>query len=105
MAGLTARDIMTADPVTVEPELPVKEAARLMVEHRVGCLPVLADARFSRVHVLVIELDGQIHAIDTGSKNGLGHNGRRVRRCPLGEDGGSVALGSDLAWLSWAGLH
>lgn len=41
MAELTARDIMTADPLTVARDLSVTDAARLMVEHRVGALPVV----------------------------------------------------------------
>lgn len=41
MAELTARDIMTPDPLTVAPDLSVTEAARLMVENRIGALPVL----------------------------------------------------------------
>jgi CBS domain-containing protein len=45
MASLTARDIMTADPVTVGPEMAVKDAARLMTDQRLGALPVLADGR------------------------------------------------------------
>ncbi|HJS28443.1 MAG TPA: CBS domain-containing protein [Anaerolineales bacterium] len=40
---LTARDFMTANPVTVAPEAPIGEAARLMLEHKVGGLPVLED--------------------------------------------------------------
>lgn len=45
MLPLTARDIMTADPVTVAPDLPVKEAARRMVGHGIGSLPVVEDGR------------------------------------------------------------
>jgi CBS domain-containing protein len=45
MAGLTARDIMTPDPVTVAPDLGVTQAAKLMVEKKVGALPVLQDGR------------------------------------------------------------
>jgi len=41
MADLTARDIMTSGPVSVARDLSVTEAARLMVEHRIGALPVL----------------------------------------------------------------
>lgn len=41
--GLTARDIMTPDPVTVRRALSVTDAARLMVERRVGALPVVED--------------------------------------------------------------
>jgi CBS domain-containing protein len=32
---------MTPDPVTVPPEMPVKDAAKLMVERHIGALPVL----------------------------------------------------------------
>jgi len=35
------RDIMTANVVTVTPETPIEEAARLMLQHRIGSLPVL----------------------------------------------------------------
>lgn len=47
MAELTAREIMTPDPVTVGPDLPVKEAAKLMVEKRVGALPVMDGGRLA----------------------------------------------------------
>jgi CBS domain-containing protein len=41
MPDQTAREIMTPDPITVSPDLPVTDAAHLMVEKRVGALPVL----------------------------------------------------------------
>lgn len=41
MADLTARDIMTKDPVSVSRDLTVTEAARLMVDQRIGALPVI----------------------------------------------------------------
>ena len=41
MAALTARDIMTKEPITVARDLSVTDAARIMVENRVGALPVL----------------------------------------------------------------
>jgi acetoin utilization protein AcuB len=34
-------DIMTAKVITVTPETPIEEAARLMLHHRIGSLPVL----------------------------------------------------------------
>jgi CBS domain-containing protein len=42
MADLTAKDIMTADPVTVAPDMTVKNAAKLMVERGIGALPVVS---------------------------------------------------------------
>ena len=39
-----ARDAMTPDPVTARPDLPVRDAADLLVYHRVSGLPVLDGA-------------------------------------------------------------
>jgi len=41
MADLKVRDIMTTDPVTVTPTTSVTEAAHLMVDNRIGALPVI----------------------------------------------------------------
>lgn len=41
MAERKVRDIMSSDPVTVGPDMSVTEAARIMVEKRIGALPVL----------------------------------------------------------------
>ena len=35
--------IIQGPVITVEPDLPIEEAARLMVDHRIGCLPVVED--------------------------------------------------------------
>ena len=43
MADKTVRDIMTPDPVTVEPAMSVTDAARLMVEKGIGALPVVKE--------------------------------------------------------------
>ncbi len=45
MAEQTVRDIMTVDPVTVTPDMTVTEVAKLMVDKRVGALPVLEEGR------------------------------------------------------------
>jgi acetoin utilization protein AcuB len=36
-------EVMTGQPVTVWPDEPVEVAARLLAEHGIGCLPVVAD--------------------------------------------------------------
>jgi CBS domain-containing protein len=43
MADLRVRDIMSTDPVTIQPEATVTEAARLMVEKSIGALPVIEN--------------------------------------------------------------
>lgn len=40
-----ARDVMTYNPVTAEPDLDIREAARIMLENKFGCLPVVEDSR------------------------------------------------------------
>jgi CBS domain-containing protein len=45
MADRTVSEIMTPDPVTVTPETGVTEAARLMVDRRIGALPVMDGGR------------------------------------------------------------
>jgi CBS domain-containing protein len=37
------REAMTADPTTVRPATPLSQAARTMLEHKFGCLPVCDD--------------------------------------------------------------
>lgn len=41
MAAITAKDVMTPEPVTVSKTATVTEAARLMVDKKVGALPVV----------------------------------------------------------------
>lgn len=42
---LKVRDLMTADVVTVRPTTPIKDAARLLVEHRISGMPVVDGGR------------------------------------------------------------
>ena len=37
--------VMTQDPATASPDMPIAEAARLMLDHRYGGLPVVAEGR------------------------------------------------------------
>lgn len=37
--------VMTPDPVWVGPNVSVTEAAEIMIEHKIGCLPVVEDGR------------------------------------------------------------
>lgn len=39
--SLQVRAVMTPAPIIVEPNAPASEAARLMLTHRIGCLPVM----------------------------------------------------------------
>lgn len=51
---MRVRDVMTTSVVTVDPATPVKDVARLLVEHRISGVPVVDDGR---VVGLVTEAD------------------------------------------------
>lgn len=66
-AGVTAGQLMTSPPVTIGPDVPAQEAARLMYDRRVKRLPVVNGAGHligivSRVDVLAVfsRPDGEI---------------------------------------------
>ncbi|HEY8368054.1 MAG TPA: CBS domain-containing protein [Thermodesulfobacteriota bacterium] len=43
LARLTVGEVMTKQPITIEPDREATEAARLMLEHRIGALPVVEN--------------------------------------------------------------
>jgi CBS domain-containing membrane protein len=46
---LRIKDIMTADVITTTPETPLSDAARMLMEHKIGCLPVVKDRRLAGI--------------------------------------------------------
>ena len=40
---VVVKEVMTEEVLTIDPDADVKEAARLMIEHKIGCLPVVED--------------------------------------------------------------
>jgi hypothetical protein len=65
---------------------------------------VLSGCAISRVHALVVEIAGQLYAVDAGSKNGLWLNGNRVPLARL-RPGVPIALARTAATLEWSFLH
>jgi len=43
LANLHIREVMSSPPITVSEDAPLEEAARAMVEKKIGCLPVMRD--------------------------------------------------------------
>ena len=41
LEGIPVKEVMNDPPVTIAPHASVQDAARLMMEHKIGCLPVL----------------------------------------------------------------
>jgi CBS domain-containing protein len=42
---LTVKEVMSEPAITISAEAPIKEAARLMIERKIGCLPVIERGR------------------------------------------------------------
>ncbi|MCP3986704.1 MAG: CBS domain-containing protein [bacterium] len=55
MRSVVVEEVMTHQPITVGPGVTLREAARLMLTHRIGCLPVVEED--GRVIGLVTETD------------------------------------------------
>jgi CBS domain-containing protein len=45
MEGIAIKEVMTAPVITIAPHASVQEAARVMMERRIGCLPVLEGSK------------------------------------------------------------
>ncbi len=45
LARLTVGEIMTRDPITIAPDTSIEAAARLMLDHKIGSLPVVQETR------------------------------------------------------------
>src|SRR6516162_8867403 len=45
LAKLVVKEVMTTDPITTTPETPLAEAARVLIERKIGCLPVIQKGR------------------------------------------------------------
>ena len=45
LGQLLVKEVMTNDPITIAPEAPLAEAARLMLERKIGALPVVEEGQ------------------------------------------------------------
>jgi CBS domain-containing protein len=45
LEGIAVKEVMSDPPITIAPHATVQEAARLMMEKKIGCLPVLEGAK------------------------------------------------------------
>jgi len=42
---VVVKEVMTDEVLSIDPNADVKEAARLMIEHKIGCLPVVESGK------------------------------------------------------------
>ena len=45
LAGISVHEVMTKPVITIEPQVSIRQAVELMVEARVGCLPVVLEGK------------------------------------------------------------
>ena len=67
-------------------------------------LQTLCSFAISRVHLLVIQVEGVLHAVDTGSSNGTWIGDQRVHVAPL-QFGSTLSLADGCAEIEWRVLH
>jgi CBS domain-containing protein len=49
LGQLVVKEVMTNDPVTIGPDAPLAEAARLMLQRKIGCLVVVEGGRLAGI--------------------------------------------------------
>lgn len=65
LESLLVKEAMNTDPITTTPDTSLQSAARLMAEHKIGCLPVLEAGR-----VVGILTEGDFVLLAAGQKPG-----------------------------------
>jgi len=63
---LLVKEAMNTEPITTTPDASLQSAARLMAEHKIGCLPVLEAGR-----VVGILTEGDFVLLAAGQKPGV----------------------------------
>jgi CBS domain-containing protein len=113
--GVTARDVMTTDVISVRPDQSVDEAARLLVRNRISGLPVERDRRVVGVVSeldLIVKAGARVEQVMTapavtvteGTRLwDVADHLRRIRRVPVVDaDGRLVGLISRSDLLRWS---
>ena len=66
LQGLLVKEVMNEPVITVDPDATVQDAARLMVENKIGCLPVVSEGRLegllTETDLLLYVADGRVRS-------------------------------------------
>ncbi len=49
LEGVNISQVMSSPPISIGPEAPVQEAARIMAVRKIGCLPVIEDSKLAGI--------------------------------------------------------
>ena len=66
VVSVTAREIMTPTPITCGPATPADDAARMMIDAKIGCVLVVVDGRLAGI---VTETDVMQWAVEMMAKS------------------------------------
>jgi acetoin utilization protein AcuB len=69
LSEMKAGDIMTRNPVTVGPETPIEEAAKILNEKRIGCLPVVQDGELVGIITTCDMLNVLLEVMGVGTRS------------------------------------
>jgi CBS domain-containing protein len=60
---MVVKEAMVADPLTTTPNTPLQEAAKVMLENKIGCLPVIDNGKIVGI---ITESDFVAHVAGRG---------------------------------------
>lgn len=98
LSRMTVEQVMKRDPIVVSPDLPIEEAARVMIDHRIGGLPVVENGE-----LIGIISDTDIFRVLVEGLGG-GHPSLRVT-VTISEQAGSLARLLDGLVTLGANIH
>jgi acetoin utilization protein AcuB len=76
LAKMQVRDAMTQRVIVVDEECPLEEAALIMAEHKIGCLPVVRDNQEDVPEVTLIESLASVVVEILDAREGRGWGGQ-----------------------------
>jgi len=66
MEGTALRDIMTPDPVTCTPDTDVVDAVKILVERKVGAIPVVEDGKVVAILTQIDVMRAFLEVLENG---------------------------------------
>lgn len=104
-ASASVGELLIANSAGASASIPVDAAslrAGLLLGRDERCdePSLLDDPRISRVHMLILEVEGRIYTVDTASANGVWRKGEDACGVPL-VAGQRLTIARGLAWLKW----
>ncbi len=98
LSRMSVEQVMKREPVTISPEMPIEEAARVMIDHRIGGLPVVEEGK-----LVGIISDTDIFRVFVEGLGG-GHPGLRIT-VTIPEEVGSLARVVDQIATMGGNIH